>query len=819
MKKYLLATTCIAATAFTIQPAFGQAGTAAQTAAAVSADQATTSGPQSDGLADIIVTAQRREESMQRAAIAVSVVDSSVLTNANVTNPQALTQIIPSLQVANSAGPYALYYLRGVGNFNANALSDSAVAVNLDGIFLARPSSTGGLFYDIDRVEVLKGPQGTLYGRNATGGAVNIITRRPKIGKFEGDFTASYGNYDAVQVNGALNVPIGDTAAVRFAGQHVKHDGYMSDGTSDQDDLAGRVTLRWEPSSSVTVQVGADYYRQRGDGIGATVLTDNLSDRRIGLGDPRSAPAFEGVYFFPAGNTYAAIADDPYLKNEFWGAYASVDADVGIGTLTAIAGYRSGSLDFRSSTPSFLINQREKDKQFSAELRLASRADVPLQWMVGAYYFSEKIDVPAASFNQQVSGSYQVFNADTDSLAAFGRLTYNVSDRFRLNAGVRYTTEDKAVEGDFYQLSLLCGGTVLRPNPTDPVANCFGAPRLPNTVIPGPIFAPNGAIIPFQPFGFGAAFPGGPLTTPSFLAANTFSLARKADFQRVTWRAGFEFDVADRSLLYGSYETGFKSGGFFFTLDDPVYRPERIQAWTLGLKNRFLNNRLQLNLEAFWWQYSDQQVSSTARDSFGNVVFATRNVGQSRNRGFEIEGLALITPKTQLNFNLQYLDARYTSFLFLTPNNSPQVPGQLTSVPPVANCPFTLANPTTVYLQNCSGRRPPNAPTWTASIGIEQTVPLGGWNLVLNARTRFQSSIITGLEYLPVQREGSYWQSDASVTLNQADDRYFITAYVNNIENKLIVGNSFPNPFGGENLVVGSLKPPRTYGLRAGIRF
>ncbi|WP_114955073.1 TonB-dependent receptor [Sphingosinicella terrae] len=824
MKTILLATTCIASALLAVQPAFAQDQLAlVQTGDGEAADTGQDpgeSGPVAqEGIEEITITAQRRAESLQRAAIAVSVADSGDLINAGVTNPQALTSLVPALQVANAAGPYALFYLRGVGNFNGNSLSDSAVAVNLDGVFLSRPSSTSGLLFDVDRVEVLKGPQGTLYGRNATGGAINIVTRRPQLGEFGGEFMASYGNYDAIQLNGALNVPIGESMAVRVAGQYVEHDAYMTDGTGDQDDLAGRIHFRWEPSSTVTIQFGADYFRQRGAGIGATVLTDDVADRQVGLGDPRSDAAFRSIYFFPAGNTLAPIADDTYLNNEFWGGYASVDVDTEIGTITGIAGYRGASLDFRSNTPSFLINQREEDEQYSVELRFASRTDVPLQWLLGAYYFYEDIDVPDVSFNQQVSASYQQFFPTTESLAAFGRLTYNVTDRFRLNLGARYTVEDKDFVGNFYQLSVLCGGTVLRPDPTLPVTNCFGAPLLPNTIVPGPIFAPNGAVIPFQPFGFGSAFPGGPATTPQFLSIAAFSLDRSAAFDRFTWRAGFEYDVLDASLLYGSFETGFKSGGFFFTRDNPVYRPERIEAWTLGLKNRFLRNRLQLNLEAFWWEYRDQQVSSTSRDSQGAVIFATRNVGQSRNRGFEIEGIALVTPNTQLSANLQYLDAEYTSFIYLTPNQSPQVPGLNTSVPPVANCPFTLADPPTLYRQDCSGRRPPNAPEWVFSLGVEQTVPLGGWNLVLNARTRYQSKIFTGLEYLEVQEQEGYWQSDASITLAEASDRYFVTAFINNIENNDIIGNSFPHPFGGANLVVGSVRPPRTYGLRAGVRF
>ena len=140
----------------------------------------------------------------------------------------------------------------------------------------------------------------------------------------------------------------------------------------------------------------------------------------------------------------------------------------------------------------------------------------------------------------------------------------------------------------------------------------------------------------------------------------------------------------------------------------------------------------------------------------GNVVFATRNVGASTNKGFEIEAIAKPGRNTQVSMNLQYLDAKYDSFVFTTPNNSPQVPGLLTSAPPTANCPFVLGNPATVYVQDCSGRRPANAPEWVASFGIQQTVPLGDWKLVLNASTRLQSDVFTGLEYLPSQIQDGY---------------------------------------------------------------
>ncbi len=807
MKKTLLATSCIVSLGLGVAPAFAQ--TAAPEASAEE---------DSTGLGEIIVTAQRREENLQRAAIAVSAVSSDQLVRGGVTDTTQLTNLVPSLQIAKAAGPYALFYLRGVGNFSSNALSDSAIAFNIDGVFVARPSSTSGVLYDIDRIEVLKGPQGTLYGRNATGGAINVITRKPELGRFGGDASVSYGNYDAIQFNGALNAPLGERAAVRVAGQYVKHDGYMTDGTSDQDDLAGRIQFRFEASDAITINLGADYYRQKGKGLGSTILTDAVSDRRVGMTDPLSRPAFNSIYFFPAGNILQLPANDSFVDNNSWGVYASLDADLGFADLTVIPAYRGASINYRSTTPSFLINQREKDRQFTLETRLASKSDGPFEWLLGAFYIKENIDVPVASYNQQVSGSVQTYFPNTESYAGFARATYKLSDAFRVTGGIRYTHESKTFNGTFQTASVLCGGTVLRATGA-PVTNCFGAPLLANTPTQGYPLLPNGAPVPFSPFGFGAPFPGGPATTPSFLSIRQFQNNNRASFNKVTWRAGVEYDLGERSLLYASYETGFKSGGFFFTTDNPAFGPETIRAWTIGSKNRFLNNRLQLNIELFHWKYRDQQISSAARDSAGNVVFATRNVGASTNKGFEIEAIAMPGRNTQISMNLQYLDARYDSFLFTTPNNSPQVPGLLTSAPPTANCPFVLGNPTTVYVQDCSGRRPANAPEWVASFGIQQTVPLGDWKLVLSASTRLQSDVFTGLEYLSSQRQDGYTNSDASITLAQADDRYFVTAYVNNIENNDIVGNSFPNPFGGAQLVAGSLRPPRTYGIRAGVKF
>jgi len=768
------------------------------------------------GLGEIVVTAQRREENLQRAALAVSAVAPDELVRAGVTDPSALTKVVPSLQVKPAAGPYPLFYLRGVGNFNGNGLSDSAIAFNVDNVYIGRPSSAGGFFYDLERIEVLKGPQGTLYGRNATGGAINVITKKPELGKLGGYAIGEYGNYDAINLQGALNAPISDKAAVRVSGQYVNHDGYLSDGSSDEDGLAVRGSLLFEPSNALGIRLTGDYYRQKGRGVGSsligaaatatgTVLPSGLI-RKTGLGDPAAGAIISHQLAFAGGNFLAPLPNDSFLDNKFWGVSANLDWKTEIGTITIIPAWRKAKLNFRNTLPGFLINQRENDEQFSLEARYASNDDVPLRWLFGAYYLKEDIKVPLASYNQQFNGSYQSYKGGLETMAAFARLTWAVSDRFRLNGGLRYTVEDKSLDGTLYGATVICSGTV-GPAATFPPTFCFGGPRLPNTIAPPPqMVAPNGNVVPFQLYGFGSSFPGGPATTPVFLAGSQIDLHRKASFEKLTWRAGAEWDVAPRSLLYASFEKGYKSGGFFFTSDNPVYRPEAIEAWTIGSKNRFLSNRLQLNAEAFYWKYSDQQISHVSRDSAGIVICATENIGKAEMKGAELETLFEPFEHTRLSANVQYLDAVYKKFTYTVPNFG---------APPIAKCAATAQGP--VYQLDCSGKRPPNAPEWTIGLGIEQTIPLGSHQIVFNGRTNWQSTTLASLEFQDLQYQGAYWRSDASISFGDAAGRYSISAFVNNIENNRVLGTATPHPL--VPMISSSLSAPRTYGLRAAVNF
>lgn len=794
----------------------------AQDAGAEAADE-------NQGLSEIIVTAQKKEENLQRAAIAVTALDSEALTRASVTDASQLTNLAPALRVNQVFGPTPTFYVRGVGNFVANVQSDPAVVVNLDGIPIARPTGVNGMFFDLERVEVLKGPQGTLYGRNATGGAVNVITTQPKLGETSGFVDFSYGNYDAIKANAALNVPLGEKVALRVAAMLSKRDGTYSDGQGDEDIKGVRATLLAELGDTVTLTVSADYAHQGGVGTGASAIGLNPNDR-IGLFDPRanqalynrpvnpapfpfSAAGFNGLsgtVLQPAGNVPGLV---PFMNNDFYGVRGQLDADTSLGTVTFISSYRRADLDFLALTgPAARVNN--KDEQTSAELRLTSPSENRLQYIIGALYFNERV-LSKNNFNFQTVSFLPTFTTKTDSFAAFGRLTYSLTDEFRISGGLRYTIDKKSIDSVSYTQRAICPG-FLDPFPlgTAPYSvspPCVGTPLLPSS-FSLPAGFPNGAnIVPF---------PGGGVldlnyhgVNGAFLQILTEPNSGNKTFKRLTWRAAVEYDVGPASLLYASVETGYKAGGFFASPDQNrnFFNPETITAYTIGSKNRFLDNRLQVNLEAFWWEYNDQQLSHfiNVENPSGSgrfqPVFGTENIGTTRLRGFEVEMRAKVADSTEIDGTVQYLDAKNTDYTYFS------------ALPPSTGCPFAPATGGGFNV-NCTDTTPANAPKWTLQAGITQHISLGNaGDLTLRANTRYQSGIMTGPELVASQYQGGFFTSGAVIEYRPIEN-ITLAAFVENIENNNTIGYSQPYAFAG-NQVFYALQMPRTYGMKVGYKF
>jgi iron complex outermembrane receptor protein len=773
------------------------------------APQAAQSAPEQAGLQEIVVTAQRKVESAQRAGLAIDVVGSEELNRAGIAGSGDLGKLVPALNVQQNGGANAVFFLRGVGNFTVNGYSDPAIAFSYDGVYLGRPTSTSGMFYDLDRIEVLKGPQGTLYGRNATGGAINVLPARPRIGEFSGFVNGSYGNYDAVSLQGAVNIPVGETGAMRIAGNLTRHDGYLSDGTSDDKSQALRLQYLAELTPDLTLRVGGDYSHTGGKGTGSSYQGKYVFNRgtgaydfvssglsaSTGLLDPASQAYRQTLFLGLSGRTAAPLDPDFYQDNSFYGANAELTWKTDAGTLTILPAWRYSNLDNKFGAPGFIGYIQEKDEQFSLEARFAGERIGIFDYILGAYLFDENVD-GNYTFAQQALNAYQEFESDTRSYAVFGRLTANLSDRLRLVGGLRWTRDEKQFDGRADVLLVRCTRTV------NFVPSCPTTPLLPvgdsYTELQAPFIVPpaTGGVTPIG-------------ATGAILIRAATPVNSRLIRSRVTWRAGAEFDLGPQSLLYGSVETGYRSGGFSLSAGYEIFNPEYITAYTLGIKNRFFDNRVQLNVEAFLWKYRDQQVNHTGVDAAGNQGQFTENAGRSTNKGVEAEAQFLVTPTTLLSVQVQYLDANYKDFIYREP---------IGATPPLTGCPYSVsATAPGQYDINCSGNQAYQSPKWTINLGAQQTLNLGSYKVVLAADTQYKTSRYVGFQYLPEQKVGDTWTSNANISFSPDNEAWSIGAFVRNIENNRIITAGLTYNAASAATVVAT--PPRTYGVRAGVKF
>ncbi|WP_206244846.1 TonB-dependent receptor [Novosphingobium terrae] len=757
-------------------------------------DSATAPAPETVGLKDIIVTAQQRGESLQKAAIPVAVVSGAELLNTGVRGVETLGKLVPALAVAGG-GQGNLIFIRGVGNFSFVASSDPAAAYNYDGIYVGRSSATFGTFYDLERVEVLKGPQGTLYGRNATAGAINILPAQPRPGETSGYATASYGNYNEVQAEGAINLPIGENAAFRVASTYTRHDGYLQDGTQTDNAAGGRAQLKVRLTPALTVRVEADYAQQRGIGGGANYIGKYALNPATGqfVVTPAGLPV-DGGLLSPAAQAYRTanglagklagrsldpLISTPYQHNDVYGVAVHVDWQTPIGTVSVIPAWRHALKNNLNIESGQAVGNIQQADQYSAEARLVSTGGKLLDYIAGAYYFSEHLDDDV----HNSSGALANFNINhfaTHSPSFYGRLTLHATSWLRFTGGARYTEDHKRFfNSQNTALAVVCAVA----------AACPAAPLLPYTM--------TLAQQPHAP-----ALGGAPVAvSPGVLVARTDTYpGGTLGTNKVTWRGAIEADVARHSLLYASVETGYRAGGFnaFNT-----YNPENITAYTLGSKNRFFSNRLQLNIEAFWWKYRDQQLSYFGIDPTGRLGVITENVGRSTIKGVDAEARAQVTHTTLLTANVQYLDARYDSFTYVSP------------APTFTGC--AQAPTGALYTVDCSGRRAINSPKWTVNLGIEQTIPLGDRQITLSADTQYRSGRYTGFDYIPQEYVDHSWVSNASVSYGTRDGKYVISGYIRNIGNNR--AQIYGTPVPGSNLITSIIAPPRTYGLRLSARF
>ena len=781
-----------------------------------------------NGLGEIIVTAQRREESSQRAPIAIDVISPEELVRQNVIRAEDLSRTSTALAATGSTGgPTTVFFVRGVGNATVNAYSDPAISFNYDGVYIGRPSSTSGVFYDLQRVEVLKGPQGTLYGRNATGGAINVIPNRPRLNDTSLEFSTGFGNYDWFTAQAAVNAPLGNKAAMRVSGSVSNHDGFPNDGTGKQEEYAGRVQFYAEPSAGLSLRLAADASHQGGSSISGFYLgkvdptfgpagfagyafTPTGFSPDQGLFDPASQALLASRFVSQVGRAGEVVDGLPFNDDNYWGVTGELNYKTGAGTLTVQPAYREASLAYQFNGVFRAAFSAEKDKQTSVEARWAGNVGPAIDYLIGGIYFDEKI-AATARYDQHTLTPYQNFTTSTESWAGFGKVTFHPTEKLSLTAAGRYTSDKKTFNGTSNVYILFCG------NPGPPQDFCPKLPFIPVLsteqqfvdfytsqgipVTPVPLFA-------LPPFA------GGSQTAP-FVLRQPIIINSGLKNDKFTYRLAAQYDITPRNMIYASYETGYHAGGFSFARGVESYLPETIEAYTLGSKNRFLGNKLQVNVEAFYWKYRNQQFSQFGYDlgSPPATVFLTRNIGDSTIKGADLDVELKPLRHTLLSASVQYLEGKYDSFTYFVPNQG---------LPPNSTCAFAPTTQTVngtvlaLYQIDCSGKPAFNSPRWSFILNGEQTIPLRLFDLVLQADTHYRGSAYSTADYLPYLRSRANFVSDASITIRDKGEARFVSVYVQNIENsRRQLGGNITTA----NLVTSAVAQPRTYGVRLGGKF
>jgi iron complex outermembrane recepter protein len=761
-------------------------------AGAADADTPASGGPPQDakdqGLQEVVVTAERRKESAQRAALPIQAISAEDLQRAGVTRPEDLTAIATGVNVS-TGGNVPQIYIRGVGNYATNIYSESAVAMNVDGVYVSRPWAMRGEFFDLDRVEVLKGPQGTLYGRNATGGALNLISASPLLGQTSGYVEAEGGDYKLARGAAAVNIPLGQDFAVRIAGQAISRDGYLADGYDDEKNEAARVQALYVPSSDLSVILRFSYQHNHGRGAGTTPTTNYGNNPWIGAG---GLPVLDITRAEPfIGPLLTTSTDDGFLDSHVYALSSDFKWNLGPATLTIIPAYRYATNENRYYVSSYQISETEYDHQTSVEARLSGESE-RIKWVAGTFYFDEEqgnLDSDYQNFaNAGISGQVvPSFNAATSSYAGFGQTTFSVVDRFRLTAGGRYTYERKTQSGLVQSIQGL---------------SSYAPPACP----PG-YSGPQATLIPDAPCLFNV-----PLT--GLLTYNSW-----------TYKGGMEYDVAPNSMFYANVSTGFKSGGFFTAPQPNSFKPERITAYEVGLKNRFLDNRLQVNVEAFDWLYHDHQESylGSASTNPYDITFITENAGRAESRGADLDVAYLPTHADRLSLGLQYDKSSYGRFTYTYPSAH--------LGPPTVGC--RVEGPVTgVQTIDCAGLQMVRTPTWWANASYDHTFALpNGSTITAGARAQSSSGYYLSIDFLPNEYQRSYTTVDADLAYTAPSGNWSVTAWGRNLGNKAVLTEAYRSPYintpllppdplaGPYGLAQGTIRPPRTFGVRVHVDF
>ncbi|MDH7974307.1 TonB-dependent receptor [Sphingomonas sp. AR_OL41] len=739
--------------------AYGQTATNAQAPAAAPADQ--------EGIGDIIVTATRENTALSRVPGSVTAVTSADLGPGGVSNIGDLQVVVPNVSIGDQFGVNRTF-IRGVGLNNFDVGGEGAVAFLQNGAILPRPAQQLSGFFDLEQIEVLRGPQSILYGRGATAGAINLVTARPKE-ELGGFFRASYGNYNAKILEGAVGGSLtgGDGLLVRIAGKYEKRDGYGTNlftgaGVDDRDAYALRGTIIANISPAVRATLVLDHFHED---------DHNYAFHYFG---PSVVPESGLPHVLLGGKTvigyYAALGQTPNLRNIYsdqeainrrkgYGATGTLDFDLGATTIKTITAFRTFDRFQRDDLDSSQVNLAgqnnyvEKSRSISQEITLNYQSG-GFSLLGGAMYLHEKLTgqvlvpttnlgvlfgLPANTFD---AGAYEQNGVvKINAVGVYLQGSYEISPEVKITLGGRYNYEHRSGVGYFR----------------------------------------------FDAIG---------LNIPTNVAKGWSS---------ITPKALIEYHPSTTSMIYASVTKGFKSGVINVGSTDPAIDPETVWSYEAGFKQRFANNRVLLSGAIFYYDYKNLQVSFVN----ANSIVQTINAATARNFGGELELEARVGGGLSINANASYLNAKFTKFCNAYYG---------AAFPARAGISYP-ACPGQPGLVDLSGNRLPNAPRFSLGGGFNWDVPLGDGKVTLTGDAKWQSKVYFTEFNNRDAEQGSYLMANAGLTYHAARDRWSLGVWVKNLGNEFVIANNIIAAATYQFPRVGSLMPPRTYGATFSVNF
>jgi iron complex outermembrane receptor protein len=722
--------------------------------AAASVDPAAPGDPSE--LGDIIVTGEKHDAPIQSTPLAITAIAGTDLLQRNINQLNDLNGYVPGLNIAKSEGAERIITIRGIGYETAqNPNSQPGVAFHIDGVYIAHVIALNQDLLDVERIEVLRGPQGTVFGETSTGGAINVITNKPVIGEASGTGSISYGNYNYLKGMGTVNIPVSDTIALRAAVQYLRHDpygyatevpGYKRYGLDDADDLGLRAALLWKPTDRFSLLLEGQYF----DADRAAALQKDITDPAP---NPRDVTQDYGGYF----RMHTAMV------------YLTMQQQLGdVATLKSVSAYQwlskhqTGDNDRLASPYYFdnLVLWEDESKTFTQELSLSSMANKSFEWTLGGFFLRQRAlqnifetTIPSAAAAVLPDGTGVKFQTDSPyqhtSIAGYGQGTAHLSDQFSLIAGLRYT-HDK---------------------------------------------------ITAQPYQYFAVIP-----------------PRTAKSSALTGKLSVEYQFTPSNMVYATGSRGYKPTGLTFSngglLVPTHFEKESVWAAEIGAKNDFLNKRVRLNIAGYYYWYKNFQYTADDPIPFSG---GTANIPKAEIYGFEAEGSVLPFAGFRLDGNISLgkgtfkghyltIDAQTAALVRSSTYAAIGYPAAYYYDPRVIGAVVAAE-------QDVNGKRLPKMPGVQGTASATYAWNIAGGKVTLRGDMIYRGAFnyrlfgVTALDRVP-----AYTVFNASLSYVPDAKPWAISVSAVNLTDKLGINSKFSDPYGSGTTSVEYIDPRQVFG-------